>query len=201
MKVALYARVSTAEQTNENQLLDLRKYCDGHGHKIVATYEDTGSGGKANRKQLKQMLADAAAHKFELLLFWHLDRLTREGTFKALLYLNQLSEYEVAWKSLQQEYLDTSTPYGRIVVAVTAEIANMFLEDISQKTKAGLARARAKGKFGGRPRSLCQFDKEKVAQMRAEGLSYPAIARKFKVHPDTISRALKSPLLARLSSN
>ncbi len=99
MKVAIYARVSTTDQDNQNQLAQLRKYCDGHGHQIVQEYVDVCSGGKAERKQLDLMLFHASQRRFDLLLFWSLDRLSREGVWKTISYLEELSGYGVGYKS------------------------------------------------------------------------------------------------------
>ena len=89
MRVAIYARVSTGEQDSENQLEQLRDYCRRQGYVIEREYIDICSGGKADRQQLKVMFEHASQRKFDLVLFWSLDRLSREGVLPTLQYLQQ----------------------------------------------------------------------------------------------------------------
>src|SRR4051812_12798268 len=97
MKVALYTRVSTRDKGQEvtNQINKLREFCAGQGWEMVREYEDHDSGSRADRPQFKQMLQDAAQGEFELLFFWALDRLSREGTLATLKYLDLLEQYGV----------------------------------------------------------------------------------------------------------
>lgn len=91
MKVAIYTRVSTDKQDAANQLPQLREFAAKQGWQIVKEYSDAGeSGTKSDRAALLQMFEDASRKKFDLVLFWALDRLSREGTFKTLQYLNRL---------------------------------------------------------------------------------------------------------------
>jgi DNA invertase Pin-like site-specific DNA recombinase len=84
MRTAIYARVSTAEQTSDNQLLQLHEYAAARGLVIVAEYVDQASGGRADRPELARMMHDAARGRFELLLFWSLDRLSRQGVYATI---------------------------------------------------------------------------------------------------------------------
>ncbi len=99
MRIAIYARVSTDKQDNDNQLFQLRDFAYKQSWIVVAEYIDTVSGsGKKERPQFKRMMLEASQRRFDLLLFWKLDRLSREGTRKTLVYLTQLDSWNVAWR-------------------------------------------------------------------------------------------------------
>jgi DNA invertase Pin-like site-specific DNA recombinase len=190
LRVAIYSRVSTSEQDNENQLAQLRQYCDRQGYLITSEYVDVCSGGKAERQQFKQMFEAASQRRFDLLLFWSLDRLSREGVLSTLQYLQRLTEYGIAYRSFTEQYLDSLGPFRDAVLAILACIARQERIRLSERTLAGLAKAKAQGKQSGRPKSLKPYEREKAALLRKQGLSWPAIARQFKVHPDTVRRAV-----------
>ena len=105
---AIYARVSTNKQDNGNQLIQLREFAAKQGWTIVAEYVDTVSGsGKKDRAQFDAMMLAASQKKFDVLLFWKLDRLSREGVRKTLRYLEQLDSYGVAWRSFTEQFFDS----------------------------------------------------------------------------------------------
>src|ERR1035441_9177645 len=118
VRVALYARVSTdfnekstkakdieerrqRKQETENQLHELREFAARSGWQIVAEYVDRSSGGNSNRPQFQKMFEDARKNHFEILFFWALDRLSREGVVETLNHLQRLSGYGVGWRSHQ----------------------------------------------------------------------------------------------------
>ncbi len=107
MKVAIYARVSTDKQDNANQLEQLREFASKQHWEVVTEYKDTVSGGKRNRPQFEAVMLAASQRKFDLLLFWALDRLSREGIIKTLGYLEQLRTWGCGWRSYTQPFLDT----------------------------------------------------------------------------------------------
>ena len=113
MRTALYTRVSTQHKGQEtaNQLLRLRECCQAQNWSIVREYEDHESGGKSERIAFQQMLRDAAARRFDILFFWSLDRLTREGTLATLKYLELLESYGVRWRSLTEPWIDSAGPF------------------------------------------------------------------------------------------
>jgi DNA invertase Pin-like site-specific DNA recombinase len=90
MKAAIYARVSTKDQDNENQLIQLRQFAVSQGWELTREYCDEVSGSTSQRPQFLRMFEDASRHKFEVLLFWSLDRLSREGVLETLQHLNRL---------------------------------------------------------------------------------------------------------------
>src|SRR6516225_10041870 len=156
MRVALYGRVSTDDkgQDPENQLTQLRAWCANAGHDIVAEYVDQESGrkGPERRKQFAALFEDASRRKFDCVLFWALDRFSREGMVPTILHLQRLSAYGVAFHSYTEAHLATDNELVRnILLATLASLAKIEAQKISERTKAGLERARAMGKRLGRP--------------------------------------------------
>jgi len=151
MKVAIYARVSTHEQTAENQLLELRRYVDARGWTAVE-YVDTGvSGAKDRRPALDHLVADVRRHRVQGVVCWRLDRLGRNLRHLVMM-LDEWQSRGIAFVTLG-EGIDTSTPAGRLVAGVLASIAEFERARIQERIHAGLARARAHGKRIGRPRA------------------------------------------------
>ena len=117
LHVALYCRVSTDKQDNGNQLEQLREFAARQGWAIKVEYVDTVSGsGRKVRPQFERMLLAASQRKFDLLLFWALDRLSREGIVKTLGYLEQLRGWNVGWCSYTQPFLDTGNATTNSIV-------------------------------------------------------------------------------------
>jgi DNA invertase Pin-like site-specific DNA recombinase len=176
LKTAIYARVSTKKQETLNQLAQLREFAAKQGWEIVAEYVDVMSGsGKRERPQFLAMMQDASQRKFDLLLFWSLDRLSREGIVRTLGYLQQFKGWSVGWRSYTQPFLDTGNAMVTdIVLSVLAAVAQQERLTISERTLAGLKRARKAGKVLGRPTAI--VDMANVAKRRAKGESLRAIA-------------------------
>src|SRR5918992_5036301 len=152
MKVAIYARVSTTEQSCENQLLELRRYCEARGWGVFKEYVDEGvSGAKDRRPQLDRLVADAKRRRFDVLVCWRLDRLGRNLRHLILL-LDELQALGVAFVSLA-EGIDATTPAGRLQLHVLGAIAEFERARIQERVCAGLARVKAQGKRLGRPPS------------------------------------------------
>ncbi len=191
MRIAIYGRVSTKKQDEMNQLLELRKFIETqNGWTLEAEYIDKVSGsGKKERPQFLQMMADASQRKFDLLLFWALDRLSREGIVKTIGYLEQLKGWGVGWRSYTQPFLDTGNEMVTgIVLSVLAAVAAQERISISLRTKAGLARAVNAGRvLGRRP---VKVDVHKARQMQREGLGLRPIAAKLKCSVNTLRGAL-----------
>ena len=153
MKVALHARVSTDDKGQDplNQFLQLREFCKRQGWSIVQEYEDEISGGKSDRTAFQLMWKDAARHKFQVLLFWSLDRFTREGTLPTLLYLQRLSSLGIAYKSFAEPFIDSLGPFRDAIIGIIAATAQQERIRQSERVKAGIARVRAQGCKWGRP--------------------------------------------------
>jgi DNA invertase Pin-like site-specific DNA recombinase len=186
--VAVYARVSTLTrgQDVENQLQQLREFSAKMGWPIVREYVDHAGGGKSDRKQFQQLFADASQRRFDLVLFWSLDRFSREGTLETLQHLQRLTSYGVGWRSFTESYLDSLGPFADVVVSLLATIAKQERIRIRERVAAGLQRAAAKGRFPGRPRVKC--DHEKVVEMRQAGASLGSIASQLGLAKATVAR-------------
>jgi len=146
-------RVSKADESQnpENQRKPLEKVADSLGLEVIGEYKDYASGGNSNRPQFQQMLRDAKRRKFDIILVWSLDRFSREGISNTLHYLEVLKRDGVALKSLQEGWLDTSDEgMGQLLIAIFSWVAKQERERISERTKAGLLRAKANGKMLGR---------------------------------------------------
>ena len=193
MKVALYSRVSTKDKGQEidNQVNQLRDFCNDQRFTIVHEYADRESGCKPDRAEFQKMLRDAATGTFELVLFWALDRFTREGTLATLRYLETLEGYGVRWRSLTEPWLDSAGPLRDVIISLLASLAKQERTPISERIKAGLARAKSGGTRSGQPigRPRVVFCRDLVIELRGQGLSWNAIARKMGVSKSSIRRA------------
>jgi len=181
MKTALYARVSTRDkgQDVENQLVQLRDFCQRSGWTLVREYVDQASAKTAKRPQFQAMLTGAARKEFDLVLFWSLDRFSREGVLETLQHLQSLSAAGVNWRSYTEQYLDSCGIFRDAVLSILATVAKQERVRLSERTLAGLARARRQGKRLGRPRVVC--DRSKVQELRDQGLSLSVIAGRIGI--------------------
>src|ERR1039457_821792 len=154
MKVAIYGRVSTKGkgQEVENQMIVLREFCIKMGYHIYKEYIDHESGGTSNRNAFTNMFADAAKRKFDLVLFWSLDRFSREGTRKTIFLLQQLDDNGVKYKSYSEQYIDSSGIFKDVIISLLSTLAAQERVRLSERVVAGLERSRSKGRIGGRPR-------------------------------------------------
>ncbi len=153
LRVAIYARVSTDDRGQDplNQLLQLREFATKQGWEIVAEYTDEQSAKNGHRTGFLAMWKDAERHRFDCLLFWSLDRLTREGTLATLNYLKRLKNQGIKFKSFTEEYIDSLGVFADAIIGVLAAVAQQENVRLSERTKAGLERARRAGKVLGRP--------------------------------------------------
>jgi DNA invertase Pin-like site-specific DNA recombinase len=122
MKIALYARVSkrTGTQDTENQLAQLREFARIQGWTVVHEYVDRATGKHGDREQFQRMFKDASQRKFDLVLFWSLDRFSREGVLETLNHLQRLSAAGVGYRSFTEQYLDSCGIFKDAVLAILA---------------------------------------------------------------------------------
>lgn len=186
MRVAIYCRVSTTDQNTAMQLDELRSYCVRRNWSIATEYLDEGiSGSKESRPALNRLLADAKRRKFDAVLVYRYDRMAR--SLKHL--VNTLCEFDalgIQFVSLH-EGVDTSTPNGRLVFGIFASIAEFERQLIIARTKSGMQAARARGKQIGRPK--VEVNAEQIKALRANGLSWEAIAAQTGISRATCQRA------------
>lgn len=184
--IAIYARISTGKQDNQNQLDQLRAFARTQGWKIQREFVDVATGKNGDRDEFKAMFSAASRREFDLVLFWSLDRLSRAGVFETLQYLQTLTGYGVGYRSYTEQYLDSCGMFRDAVISILAVIAKQERVRLSERTLAGLAVARSRGKIGGRPRLKC--DRGKVLKLRAAGHSLAAIAKKLNLTKTSVHR-------------
>jgi DNA invertase Pin-like site-specific DNA recombinase len=173
MTAAIYARVSTRDkgQTNDNQLLELRAFAERLGYSIYREYCDQESGSTAERPQFQQLLLDVHQRRFDVVLFWSLDRFSREGVTETLNHLQRLTAAGVQFKSFTEQYLDSTGLFKDAIIAILAAIAKQERVRLSERIKAGQARSVKKP---GRP-TLAAAKVEEVRRLREQGMSFKKI--------------------------
>lgn len=186
-RVGIYARVSTKDQTTENQMLDLRKYCEARGWQIAAECIDQGiSGAKDDRPQLKAVMDLARKRKIDTLLVWRFDRFARSLTH-LVNSLEELRRLGVDFVSFQ-ENVDTSSAQGRMIFGVMASLAEFERALIQERIKSGLRRAQSQGKRIGRPKTSA--DPAVALRMHQDGRTLREIAATLSVGKGTVERLL-----------
>lgn len=173
MTAAIYARVSTKDkgQTNENQLRELRAFAERLGYCVYKEYCDQESGGSAERPEFQQLFLDAHQRRFDVVLFWSLDRFSREGVTETLNYLQKLSAVGVQFKSFTEQYLDSTGLFREAIIGFLAAIAKQERVRFSERIRAGQARS---NKQPGRP-TLANEVVAELRRLREEGLSFKKI--------------------------
>jgi DNA invertase Pin-like site-specific DNA recombinase len=188
--VALYARVSTADQNAETQLTALRRYCEAKGWAVAAEYVDTVSGTVADRPRLSAMMEPASLRKVDAVLVWKFDRLFR-SVQHMMTALDQFRTMGVDFVSVT-ECIDTTTPAGRFVYTLLAAVGEFEKDLIRERTRAGLARARAEGKRIGRPRVVLDAEEARRLWDGGNGLTYAEIGAKYRTSATKVCRTLRS---------
>jgi DNA invertase Pin-like site-specific DNA recombinase len=186
-QVALYARCSTADQSTDNQVSDLRRFAEQRGWTIHREYVDKGvSGAKDRRPALDSLMADARKRKIDVVLVWKFDRFARSAQH----LLNAMAEFkalDIDFCSVQ-DAVDTTTPYGKAMFTVIAAMAELERELIRQRVLHGVKKARERGKTLGRPRVT--FDLVKAVELHSQGMTFAAIGKSMGVSRETIRKAL-----------
>ncbi|WP_417788927.1 recombinase family protein [Terasakiella pusilla] len=196
-RAALYLRVSTSDQTTENQRRELQKLCELRGWEIVAEYEDAGISGAKGRKQrpaLDRMLKDATKRKFDIMVAWSVDRLGR-STSQVTTAMDELADVGVDLYFFK-ESMDTSTPHGKAMLEMAAVFAKLEREMIVARVKSGIDRAKAKAEKEGKPhkhgRPTIDSKKEQaIIELRKQGMGMLKIAKEVGVGSSTVQRVIK----------
>jgi len=185
-KVALYVRVSTTKQEEENQLRQLREYCSKSSWDIYDEYKDFISGKEESRPEYDRLFNEAHQKKFDVVLFWALDRFARSGTLFTLQKLKELENLGISWHSFTESYISSIGPWKDVVISIFATVAKLERERISDRTKAAFGRndkgvvvAIKSGKKVGRP-SIPKSIEDDVIRLLKEGkLSYVQISNEL----------------------
>jgi DNA invertase Pin-like site-specific DNA recombinase len=189
-RVALYARVSTDSQTTDNQLLQLRQIAERHGWEVVGEFVDhgiSGAKGRKDRPQFDKLLRGVNAKDFDVVAAWSVDRLGR-SLQDLVAFLQELQAKRVDLY-LHQQGLDTGTPAGRMMFQMCGVFAEFERAMIQERVRAGLDRAKAKGKTLGRPK-VSQEVEDRIRELAAEGMGRVKIARTLGVGVGVTGRVL-----------
>jgi putative DNA-invertase from lambdoid prophage Rac len=161
-KAVIYSRVSTGLQDTQNQTVVLTEWAKQRGYEVVQVYEEEESGWKAgHQKELAKLIADSRRGKFNLVLIWALDRLSREGAHAILSLIHRLNLFGVRVLSYQEAWTEAPGELGELLFAIAGWVARMESQRRSERTKAGLARVRSQGKRIGRPPGVKDKKKRK----------------------------------------
>jgi DNA invertase Pin-like site-specific DNA recombinase len=194
-RAAIYLRVSTDQQTVENQRRELRQIAERRGWEIAEEYHDagiSGSKGRDSRPGLDQMLKDAGKRRFDVVMAWAIDRLGRS----LIDLLGTIQELEACGVDLflEQQSLDTTTPAGKLMFQVCGAFAEFERSMIRQRVRLGLKRAVAQGKRLGRPRIDGEIARKAERELR-KGVGMNKVARMFGIGVGTVVR-IKAELAA-----
>ncbi len=187
-RVAFYLRVSTGEQTTENQRRELEQVAKRSGWQVVEIYEDagiSGANGREKRPAFDKLLKDASRREFDLVAAWSVDRLGR-SLQHLVAFLGELHALKIDLY-LHQQGIDTTTPAGKAMFQMMGVFAEFERAMIQERVKSGLARARASGQRLGRP-PVAARKRAEVLKLRRDGQSVRAIARALKLAPGTVQR-------------
>ena len=178
MKTAIYCRVSTQEQTTDNQALELHEVADKQGWTVTETFTDTISGARANRPGLDALMKSVNRKDVDMVMVWDVSRLGRSLSHLVTL----LEEFHAKKVELyfHQQGLDTTTPSGKAMFGMMGVFSEYERSMISERVHAGLQRAKAQGKTLGRPR-ITPIQIDKIKKLRSEGMSLRKISKKVGV--------------------
>ena len=187
-RIAIYARVSTKDQSVDMQLDDLERYSKERGFKVFKVYRDNGvSGTKESRSALSELMNDAKKRKFDVVLVWRFDRFAR-STKHLISALYEFRNLGIDFISYQ-ENIDTSSPLGEAVFTIISAMAKLERDIIAERVKGGLRRAQANGKRLGRPKSDVNTDK--IVEYRRQKKSIRQIARELNLTNNLVFRTLQ----------
>ncbi len=192
-RAAIYARVSTSDQSCERQVSELIAFAERSGFDVVGIFKETASGASANRAARNQIIDLAQARQIDAVLVTELSRWGR-STQDLLDTLNRLAGWKVSVVAMNGMTFELNTPHGRMMATMLAGIAQFERDLLSERVKSGLAAARARGKkLGRQPGQRPKSDKLSpvVIQAVADGRSYRWIARDLGINKNTVLEIMK----------
>lgn len=186
-RVVIYARVSTSRQETLNQVAQLRAYANKMGWEVTKVLRETRPGWEPNREKLRELMDMASRKEMDLALVWALDRFSRQGIGPTLRLVDQLHQSGVGLWSYREPFLRATDPaIADLILSMLAWVAKQEHVRISERTKAGLARVKAKGKHLGRPRTH-QIDAEEAVRLRRSGKSWSEVLSALKLPRTALS--------------
>ena len=191
-KVAIYTRVSTLDQTVDNQLIELRDHCSKMGWEIVKEYSDEGLSGTLSREKrpaLNSLIKDAYRKRFDSVVCWDISRIGRSMK-ELVLFLSDMKDRDIGICSVRPGF-DTSTSMGEIMFQFVGILSSWEREMIRERTLAGLERAKSEGKTLGRRKVTDETMTAKILELRTAKKSIREIASEVGVSRGTVSNILK----------
>lgn len=185
-----YRRVSRGDQDPENQRADIERAAAARGLELVGEFVETASGAATTRPAFDAMMLAAARGEFRVLIVWALDRFGR-SMFRNINAVVELDRLGVQVISVRESWLDTSGPIRDLLVAIFSWVAEQERRRLGERTRAGLERARARGKKLGRPRRvITRAELERALELQARKVPIRIIAQRVRVPRATLHRAL-----------
>ena len=186
-RVALYLRVSSADQNTGAQRCDLLQLVQQRGWQVIEEYIDTISGVRSRRPGLDRLMNDANRRRFDVIAVWSFDRLAR-SVRHFLQVVDELSHLNIEFASYR-ENIDTSGPMGRTVMVILSAVAELERNLIIERVKSGMRRAKLEGQHIGRPRLI--VDRDAVVRDRQRGHSIRQIAKLHRLSRTSVCRVLE----------
>ena len=193
-KVAIYCRVSTLDQTVDNQLIELRDHCSKMGWEITKEYSDEGLSGTLSRDKrpaLNSLIKDAYRKRFDAVVCWDISRIGRSMK-ELVLFLSDMKDRDIGIASVRQGF-DTSTTMGGMMFQFVGILSSWEREMIRERTLAGLERAKSEGKTLGRKKVVNDEITTKIIELLNAEKSICAIASVVGVSRGTVSNVLNAP--------
>jgi DNA invertase Pin-like site-specific DNA recombinase len=192
MRVAIYARVSTADQNCDRQLRELRAFAQRLGAEVVGTFKETASGVNNDRAERKKVLGLAQAREIDAVLVSELSRWGR-SLLDLIETLQALQSWRVSLLAASGLQLDLGTPHGKLLAGVLASLAEFERDLLRERVKSGLAAAKARGKVLGRKKGFRPTAKHdrRIQELAAVGRSYRQIARELGIDKGTVMTVVK----------
>ena len=191
-KVGIYTRVSTLDQTIDNQLIELRDHCSKMGWEIVKEYADEGLSGTLSRDKrpaLNSLIKDAYRKRFDSVVCWDISRIGRSMK-ELILFLSDMKDRGIGICSVRQGF-DTSTSMGEIMFQFVGILSSWEREMIRERTLAGLERARREGKTLGRRKVTNDTMTAKIVELRTAKKTIRQIASEVGISRGTVNNVLK----------
>ena len=191
-KVGIYTRVSTLDQTIDNQLIELRDHCSKMGWEVVKEYADEGLSGTLSREKrpaLNSLIKDAYRKRFDTVVCWDISRIGRSMK-ELILFLSDMKDRGIGICSVRQGF-DTSTSMGEIMFQFVGILSSWEREMIRERTLAGLERAKSQGKTLGRRKVTNETMTAKIVELRTAKKTIRQIASEVGVSVGTVSNTLK----------
>ena len=192
-RAVLYGRVSTVNQTTENQFLDLRGVASRNGWRIVSELADHGISGAKTREQrpgFDELIKRATRREFDVIMVWAIDRLGR-SLQQLVSFMNEVQSLGVDLY-IHQQAIDTTTPSGRMVFGIFSALGEYERDLIRERIISGQRRAIAQGIKIGRPTKMNDAVQTAVKLLRADGVAIKDIARRLEIGVGTVYTALRA---------